>query len=55
MPVDAVIEVVGTVYGQNDAPPAWYRAFDADASVTGGSVAGKFDSVCIFFVILRDA
>ena len=43
VPVDAVIEVVGNVYEQNDAPLAWYRAFDAAASVAGWE-RGKFGS-----------
>lgn len=28
IPQDAVIEVLGNVYGQNDAPVMWYRTFD---------------------------
>ena len=28
VPFDSVIEVLGNVYGQNDAPVAWYRTFD---------------------------
>ena len=28
MPPDAVIEVLGNVYGQNDAPAAWFKEFD---------------------------
>eukprot|EP00435_Cladocopium_sp_Y103_P056621 s837_g19.t1 len=28
MPSDAVIEVLGNVYGQNDAPAAWFKEFD---------------------------
>ena len=28
LPEDAVIEVCGNIYGQNDAPAAWHRTFD---------------------------
>ena len=28
MPPDVVIEVLGNVYGQNDAPAAWFKEFD---------------------------
>lgn len=37
IPSDAVIEVLGNVYGQNDAPVAWYRTFDAEAQKVGWS------------------
>eukprot|EP00435_Cladocopium_sp_Y103_P032199 s207_g8.t1 len=29
MPPEAVIEVLGNVYGQNDAPAAWFKEFDS--------------------------
>ena len=29
LPEDAVIEVVGNIYGQNDAPAAWYKEFSS--------------------------
>ena len=35
IPHDAVIEVLGNIYGQNDAPSAWYRTFDLEASKAG--------------------
>ena len=35
VPPDAVLEVTGNVYGQNDAPAAWYRTFDHEACSAG--------------------
>ena len=29
LPEDAVIEVCGNIYGQNDAPASWFRTFDS--------------------------
>ena len=28
LPEDAVIEICGNIYGQNDAPASWHRTFD---------------------------
>ena len=50
VPSDAVLEVTGNVYGQNDAPLAWHRTFD-DESLRIGWERSKFDS-CLYF--LRD-
>eukprot|EP00435_Cladocopium_sp_Y103_P043648 s1565_g12.t1 len=50
VPSDAVLEVVGNVYGQNNAPHAWYATFDAEA-LACGFVRSKFDS-CLYY--LRD-
>lgn len=47
---DSVIEVLGNVYGQNDAPVAWYRTFD-QVAVSLGWQRSKFDS-CLYY--LRD-
>ena len=30
-----LVEVLGNVYGQNDAPAAWYRVFDEESAVHG--------------------
>ena len=35
VPSDAVIQVLGNVYGQNDAPSAWHKTFDSEACQTG--------------------
>eukprot|EP00435_Cladocopium_sp_Y103_P075218 s4_g55.t1 len=35
VPHDAVIEVLGNVYGQNDAPAAWFREFDSVVQTLG--------------------
>ena len=51
VPFDAVLEVVGNVYGQNDAPHAWYTTFDQEA-ISGGWIRSKFDN-CLYY--LRDA
>ena len=48
LPSNAVIEVVGNVYGQNDAPHAWYKTFDEEA-VALGWVKSKFDC-CLYFL-----
>ena len=32
---DVVIEIVGNIYGQNDAPRAWHRTFDTEALKLG--------------------
>ena len=51
LPHDAVIEVVGNVYGQNDAPYAWFSTFNTEA-IAAGWVQSKFDS-CLYY--LRDS
>jgi hypothetical protein len=43
---DAVIEVVGNVYGQNDAPASWFRIFDAEAKAAKWTPS-KFDP-CLY-------
>ena len=35
VPEDAVLEIVGNVYGQNDAPASWFRTFHTEASSAG--------------------
>ena len=30
-----MIQVLGNVYGQNDAPSAWHKTFDSEACQTG--------------------
>ena len=50
LPSDAVIEVTGNLYGQNDAPSAWHRTFDAEAQRFGWEQS-RFDA-CLYF--LRD-
>ena len=50
VPHDAVLEVTGNLYGQNDAPLAWYRTFDEEACGFGWE-RSKLDP-CLYF--LRD-
>ena len=50
VPSDAVIEVLGNVYGQNDAPSAWHKTFHEEA-IRIGWVRSKFDP-CLYY--LRD-
>ena len=50
VPKDAVLEVIGNVYGQNDAPLAWHKTFDETACQIGWE-RSKFDS-CLYY--LRD-
>ena len=51
VPPDAVIEVVGNVYGQNDAPSSWFRTFHQEACAAGWKQS-IFDP-CLYF--LRNA
>ena len=51
LPKEAVIEVLGNVYGQNDAPLAWHSTFDKEAIAIGWE-RSKFDA-CLYF--LRDS
>ena len=48
IPSESVIEVIGNVYGQNDAPVAWYKTFDASAIEIGWS-RSKFDP-CLYYL-----
>ena len=48
VPSDAVLEVTGNVYGQNDAPLAWHRTFD-DESLRIGWNAQSLTVVFTFF------
>ena len=50
LPEDAVIEILGNLYGQNDAPSAWFRTFDKEVKALGWKASG-FDS-CLY--TLRD-
>eukprot|EP00435_Cladocopium_sp_Y103_P060613 s808_g22.t1 len=43
-----LVEVIGNVYGQNDAPAAWYRVFDAEVLKTGFH-RSKYDP-CLYFM-----
>eukprot|EP00435_Cladocopium_sp_Y103_P066707 s1366_g29.t1 len=47
---EAVIEVVGNIYGQNDAPSAWFQTFDKEVRSLGWR-ASAFDA-CLYH--LRD-
>ena len=47
---DSLIEVLGNVYGQNDAPAAWYKVFNEEV-LTAGFERSKYDS-CLYY--LRD-
>ena len=51
VPSDAVIEILGNLYGQNDAPSAWFRTFDKEVKALGWKASG-FDS-CLY--TLRDS
>ena len=45
-----LVEVLGNVYGQNDAPAAWYRVFDNEVRATGFQ-SSQYDP-CLYY--LRD-
>ena len=46
LPESAVIEVLGNIYGQNDAPAAWFGTFK-QAAIDAGWTQSSFDS-CLF-------
>ena len=46
LPESAVIEVLGNIYGQNDAPAAWFGTFSQEA-IKAGWVQSRFDN-CLF-------
>jgi len=48
LPADAVIEVLGNVYRQNDAPVAWFREFKSVA-VASAWTQSNWTHVCIVF------
>eukprot|EP00435_Cladocopium_sp_Y103_P044898 s702_g12.t1 len=48
LPEDAVIEITGNLYGQNDAPSAWHRTFNEEALKCGWEVS-RFDA-CLYFL-----
>ena len=50
VPSDAVLEVTGNLYGQNDVPLAWHKTFD-DEALRAGWQRSKFDA-CLYY--LRD-
>lgn len=54
VPADSVKEVLGNVYGQNDAPVMWCRTFDQEVTNLGW-IRSKFDPCLIFFEIMMDA
>lgn len=43
VPPSAIIEVLGNIYGQNDAPAAWFSTFTQEA-IAAGWVPSKLDS-----------
>ena len=43
-----MVEILGNVYGQNDAPSAWYKVFDAEV-LAAGFVRSRYDS-CLYFL-----
>eukprot|EP00435_Cladocopium_sp_Y103_P001293 s456_g1.t1 len=45
---DCLIEVLGNVYGQNDAPAAWYKVFN-DEVLKAGFERSKFDN-CLYWL-----
>ena len=47
---ECLVEVLGNVYGQNDAPSSWYKVFD-DEVQKAGFVRSRFDA-CLYY--LRD-
>ena len=50
VPSDAVLEITGNLYGQNDAPLAWHKTFDEEAIKIGWE-RSRYDA-CLYF--LRD-
>lgn len=46
VPPDAVIEILGNLYGQNDAPASWFRTFDMEIKALSWT-ASCFDS-CLY-------
>ena len=55
IPSDAVAEILGNLYGQNDAPVAGFKTFDYEAQKTGWSPS-KFDLTvaCTTFVMHQE-
>ena len=45
---DCLIEVLGNVYGQNDAPAAWYKVFNEEV-LKAGFERSKFDN-CLYWM-----
>ena len=48
VPADAVIMIIGNVYGKNDAPAVWYQSFDQEARAAGFE-RSSFDK-CPYYV-----
>ena len=48
VPADAVMEILGNLYGASDAPLQWYREFDAQAR-EAGFVKSMFDPCLYYF------
>ena len=46
VPTEAVTEVTGNVYGQNDAPCEWFKTFDTEAKAAGWNPS-RFDP-CLY-------
>lgn len=60
VPPNAVIEVLGNLYGQNNAPSAWYRTFNQEIKALGWKVSsfdncGSGGSVAVSFVDVSTA
>ena len=47
-PADQLVEVLGNVYGQNDAPAAWYKVFDGEV-IKSGFTRSRYDP-CLYFI-----
>ena len=47
IPSGSLVQVLGNIYGANDAPHNWYKEFDAVAQ-SAGFVKSKFDA-CLYF------
>eukprot|EP00435_Cladocopium_sp_Y103_P050118 s180_g15.t1 len=45
---ECLIEILGNVYGQNDAPAAWYKVFDTEV-IKAGFERSKFDN-CLYWM-----
>ena len=48
VPSDAVIMIIGNVYGKNDAPAVWHQSFDQEARAAGFE-RSSFDK-CLYYV-----
>ena len=46
-----MIEILGNLYGQNDAPASWFRTMDKDLQSLGWRMVG--DQVVLMHVYIR--